>query len=123
MEAERRRAGQERERRDGERRLVDRDTEREEGADIADGAADTEDVRSGGESDGEVRQRGTAYPPLGWTQDDLDQQAAARQLKRQEREMRVGGTRLDDGEGEGVGGSWGWGPLRRWRLRDSTAYR
>ncbi|KAG8728941.1 hypothetical protein FRC12_021374 [Ceratobasidium sp. 428] len=126
IEAERRRAGRENERREGERGLVDPDTEREgdgEGDDDAAAAgAEIEDVRSGGESDDEVRRGGTSYPPLGWTQNDLDQQAAARRSRRQERENRHGRTRLDDDEGEGVGGSWGWGPLRRWRLRDSTAY-
>ncbi|QRV83841.1 hypothetical protein RhiJN_11857 [Ceratobasidium sp. AG-Ba] len=127
MEAERRRAGRENDRREGERALVDDHTEREADVDgdrDGDGAAagaDTEDIRSGGESDDDVRERGTAYPPLGWTQGDLDQQASVRRSRRQDREMR-GGTRLNDDEGEGVGGTWGWGPLRRWRLRDSTAY-
>ncbi|KAG8699150.1 hypothetical protein FRC08_005482 [Ceratobasidium sp. 394] len=131
MEAERRRAGRENERREGERALVDQDTEREEERegngndddnDEAGGGANTEDVRSGAESEDETRRRGTSYPPLGWTQSDLDQQAAARRSRRQERETRRGRTRLDDEEGEGVGGTWGWGPLRRWRLKDSTVY-
>lgn len=124
MEAERRRAGREVERREGERGLIGRDDEANEMGDERDG--DTEDVRSGGESDvGETSRRGhTAYPPLGWTQQDLDQQAAARRSRRSEREMRREGRQLtgDEDEGQGLGGTWGWGPLRRWRLRDSTAY-
>ncbi|KAG8740048.1 hypothetical protein FRC10_004806 [Ceratobasidium sp. 414] len=127
MEAERRRADRENERRDGERALVDQDTEREEERegddddDEAGGGANTGDVRFGAESDDETRRGGTSYPPLGWTQSDLDEQTAVRRSRKQERENRRGGTRLDD-EGEGVGGTWGWGPLRRWRLKDSTAY-
>ncbi|KAG8714304.1 hypothetical protein FRC11_008983 [Ceratobasidium sp. 423] len=123
MEAERRRAGRKVETRDGERRLVTRDdTTANETADGQDD--DTEDVRSGGESDAETRPGRTAYPPLGWTPHDLDQQAAALRSRREEREMHKEGRQLkgEEEEGEGVGGTWGWGPLRRWRLRDSTAY-
>ncbi|CAE6471256.1 unnamed protein product [Rhizoctonia solani] len=122
LEAERRRAGREVDRRDGERRLVSRDDATVN--ETADGQDDdTEDVRSGGESDAETRPGRTAYPPLGWTQRDLDQQAAALRSRQAEREMRKEGRQLKgEEEGEGVGGTWGWGPLRRWRLRDSTAY-
>ncbi|CAE7137804.1 unnamed protein product [Rhizoctonia solani] len=118
VESERRRAGRDGDRREGERALVDGD----ETGDARDD--DTEDVRSGGESDAETRPGHTAYPPLGWTQRDLDQQAAARRSTREEREMRKEGRQLTgDEEGTGgPGGTWGWGPLRRWRLRDSTAY-
>ncbi|QRW25182.1 carbohydrate esterase family 9 protein [Rhizoctonia solani] len=107
MEAERRRAGREVERREGERRLVDRDDAT--GNDTADGRDDdTEGVRSGGESDAETRPGRTAYPPLGWTQRDLDQQEAARRSRRNEREMRREGRQLSgDEEGGGVGGTWG----------------
>ncbi|KAF8756720.1 hypothetical protein RHS01_04584 [Rhizoctonia solani] len=100
MEAERRRAGREVERREGERRLVDRDDAT--GNDTADGRDDdTEGVRSGGESDAETRPGRTAYPPLGWTQRDLDQQEAARRSRRNEREMRREGRQLS-GDEEGV---------------------
>lgn len=58
---------------------------------------DTEDVRSGGESDvGDTGRWHTACTPLGWTQRELDQQAALRRSRRSEREMRRGGTRQDD---------------------------
>ncbi|KAF8706698.1 hypothetical protein RHS03_04806, partial [Rhizoctonia solani] len=101
MEAERRRAGREVERREGERRLVDRDDATVN--DTADGRDDdTEGVRSGGESDAETRPGRTAYPPLGWTQRDLDQQEAARRSRRNEREMRREGRQLS-GDEEGVG--------------------
>jgi hypothetical protein len=127
MEVERRRAGREVGRREGERRLVGGDRF-EEGTTNGTGDGrdgDTEGVRSGGESDvGETRRGHTAYPPLGWTQRDLDQQAAARRSRQSEREIRRNGTQLagDEAEGGGLGGPWGWGPLRRWRLKDSTAY-
>ncbi|KAB5591819.1 Transmembrane protein [Ceratobasidium theobromae] len=127
MEAERRRAGREVERREGERRLVETDRD-EEGTvnETGDGRdVDTDDVRSGGESDAEnSRRRHTAYPPLGWTQRDLDQQADALRSRRSEREMRRKGDQLsgDEDDREGLGGTWGWGPLRRWRLKDSTSY-
>ncbi|KAF8608039.1 hypothetical protein BDV93DRAFT_519109 [Ceratobasidium sp. AG-I] len=128
IEAERRRADREGERREGERGLVGGDDDDGTGAGDGDRdgpEGDMEDVRSGGESDiGEADRGRTAYPPLGWTQRDLDQQEAVRRSRRSERELRRGGARLTEGEDEreALGGSWGWGPLRRWRLRDSTAY-
>ncbi|KAG8683616.1 hypothetical protein FRC11_013299 [Ceratobasidium sp. 423] len=93
IEAERRRAGRKVERRHGERRLVTRDdTTANEKADGQDD--DTEDVRSGGESDAETRPGGSAYPPLGWTQRDLDQQAATRRSRQAEMDMRTEGRQL-----------------------------